>query len=479
VPIFSQSDRITISKRQITIPNENAVFDFNITKLGNEEDKFEEIDEVNELFYNEHNNNINYYFDESEHGAGLQYTKITQQDIDDAVNQDPANIFFPTSPPYTFLNPKVADKVNGLPTTNVAGEAPILTDTTVQTEGLLEYIDWMRNGITSSIGDDTLIIAYSGGTTMEVTLGLPDPNTYIAIQDVGLFYVTAKGPIGGGPNLGTELTVIPIIAGTGVLGDTIQSNIPGYSDGARQSPGSPGLLSGYSSSINGKILAWETKLNNQLTALNLNADNRAPQTTEIANSIADINNALSIISNWLAAPFSGVGGKFTDSQILLIESEANDRLNYLTTRATEITIALGNVTQDMSGNVSGNGIFKSRYDTLNLRINKVSGSLSNKIRLGIAKSGPQGQKDGNLAALSQYDQFFLTTKLTVNANGTNTITVDSVSGFSISNTVFVMADTQSELTGTITNISGLDVTLDFIVPSNYTIINKARLYKLL
>lgn len=67
--------------------------------------------------------------------------------------------------------------------------------------------------------------------------------------------------------------------------------------------------------------------------------------------------------------------------------------------------------------------------------------------------------------------------LSENANGTNVVKVASVTGFAVSDTIFVMADGETELTGTISAIAAPNITLSFIVPATYTKDKKARIYK--
>jgi uncharacterized membrane protein len=76
-----------------------------------------------------------------------------------------------------------------------------------------------------------------------------------------------------------------------------------------------------------------------------------------------------------------------------------------------------------------------------------------------------------------YNTELRTEPLAANATGNNVISVASVTGLAVSNAIFIVADSLSELSGTITAINGLNITVSFAVPNTYTKALKARLYK--
>ena len=76
-----------------------------------------------------------------------------------------------------------------------------------------------------------------------------------------------------------------------------------------------------------------------------------------------------------------------------------------------------------------------------------------------------------------YNSSLRTEKLTQNADGTNKVYVVSTTGFSASNTVYVVADNLTELTGTITSLDTTSITLNITIPNTYTSALRARIYK--
>jgi len=56
---------------------------------------------------------------------------------------------------------------------------------------------------------------------------------------------------------------------------------------------------------------------------------------------------------------------------------------------------------------------------------------------------------------------------------------ESLSGFSVGDRVYLVADDQEELSGSIEEINGNRAKLTFSVPKKYTTSNNTRIYKLL
>jgi hypothetical protein len=114
-----------------------------------------------------------------------------------------------------------------------------------------------------------------------------------------------------------------------------------------------------------------------------------------------------------------------------------------------------------------------------LRLNTIGGSLANIEGL---KKAIQAQdniiQSGNLSSQA-YDLALKASKFIAPANGTKSIHVENSGIFSVGDSVFVCADEQAELSGTIVQIAGTRIDLDFEVPQKYTALNNSRLYKVI
>jgi hypothetical protein len=223
--------------------------------------------------------------------------------------------------------------------------------------------------------------------------------------------------------------------------------------------------------------AWETYLNAEKTALLANTD--PLETANIAAALADVNNSLAQIALWEALPDYAVNGKLDGTGILILTNETAARLIYIPTRISQIDTRLGTVTQNLDGTIASfSGLYGARYINVDSRINIADGTLSKQVGAELAKR----VQNETIANNNNYKSYLETnvlraTKLTANANGTNIISVDNVTGLAVTNTIYIVSETQTELTGTITAINGLNITLSFTVPATFTISDIARLIK--
>lgn len=222
---------------------------------------------------------------------------------------------------------------------------------------------------------------------------------------------------------------------------------------------------------------WEASLNSEKTALLANTDSQ--ETANIAAALADVNNSLAQIAAWEALADYAIDGKLDGTGLAILTNETAARLVYITTRITQIDTRLGSLTQNPDGTLSSpSGLYFARYINIDSRLNLATGTLSKQVGIELAVRVQNETITNNNDYKTYLDNNVLrATKLTANANGTNTIAVADVTGLSVSNTVYVVSETQTELTGTITAINGLNVTLSFTVPATFTVGDIARLLK--
>jgi hypothetical protein len=222
---------------------------------------------------------------------------------------------------------------------------------------------------------------------------------------------------------------------------------------------------------------WESYLNAQKAALVANTDSQ--ESANITAAIADIDNALVEIAAWEALPDYAIDGKLDGTGIQILTDETAARLAFIPTRITQIDTRLGTIVQNLDGTISSfSGLYGARYINVDSRINLADGTLSKQVGTELAKRvQSETINNNNNYKIYLEDNVLIASKLTANANGTNTIFISDATGLLVSDTIFVTSETQSELTGTITNINGLEITLSFIVPATFTTSDLARLIK--
>lgn len=254
---------------------------------------------------------------------------------------------------------------------------------------------------------------------------------------------------------------------------------------------------------------WELYLTSQKTALTNNEEIRTAKQAENTAALADVNNALLVISTWKAKPDTGATGKFSDGEINTIDSEITARNVFIASRLTQIETSLGGIVDYNDGTYDPSGTNQDalyvNYDLMNKRINRIFGSLSKYIRNSSSSNNLQQLTDvntdfsdtsGGIPGTGLYDNDIIVTKFVQDSNGTNIIEVESASGLSVGDSVFIVSETQVELPllsipGSIiaispkitvsggTSITTYLVTLSFQVPDTYIKLDLARLYKIL
>lgn len=479
---LTQPQRIQISGEMVDLPLKvQAALDTQ-TQLAGVKTDLQNKDSSLKIFFDKYNDIANAYQTERRWVDGTTYSTITNTDVDDSAQKKPGNKFFPTDGSWINFQPKKHASSEGLPTSNSTDEELEIFTKSLQTGGLTALLDFLLNGQTSAVANDTLGAAYNPGAgTMTVTTGGQTVGKLLIVEGggfSGLFLVTAA--------VGPLLTVTEVIAPDGILPmttSTVKENITAFTNTERNTLVSTlyqNVLTELTNKIIASVLTWETAISNQLTQLNLNTDSRSPQAAEITAAKADITNAKNIIDTWQALPNTGTLGtdsKFVNVNITPLQAEVIARTSFSTTRNTQITTALGSISQAGNGTFTGVGIYFERFNQINLRINLAGGPLTEFYEKSVADAALSQIVNTANTTSTTYNSELRTEPLSVNANGTTTITVASVTGFAVSNTVFVMADTLTELTGTITGISGLNITLSFVVPNTYTKELKARIYK--
>lgn len=474
---LSQTERIQISGEQVDLPLKITTANNTIAQLADVKTDLLNQDNSLKIFFDKYNDIINSYQTERMWIDGTTYALVTNTDLDNSAQKISGNKFFPTDGSWINFQPKKHPSSEGLPTTlSPNSELGIFLSTS---SGLIKLLDFLPNGQSSGVADDTLTTAYTPGSgTMLVTTGG---------QTIGNLLLVKNGSISGLfkvlTSVGTTLTVEEVVPPNGTLpisADVIE-NITAFTNSERNtltSATAQNVLTGLANLIISLVLSWETALNNQLTALNSNFDSGA--TSEIADAIADINDAKSVIDTWQAFPSTGTllnDSKFVNANITSLQAEVLARQTFTSTRITQIITALGSITQNANGTYTGTGFYHLRFIQIDSRINLAGGPLTEYYEKNLATSALTQIVTNANNRFTAFNSELRTEALTQNATGETKVSVASVTGYSVSDTIFVMADNEIELTGTISAIVALNITLSFIVPATYTKDKRARIYK--
>lgn len=479
---LTQPQRIQISGEMVDLPLKVQSALDTQAQIVDVKTDLQNKDNSLKIFFDKYNDMANAYQTEHRWINGTTYSTIINSELEDAAQRKPGNKFFATDGSWLNFQPKKHISSEGLPTSISGGHETEIFTKSIQTGGLTALLNFLLNGQVSVVVNDTLAAAYTPGSgTMTVTTGGQTVGNLIIVEGggfSGLFLVDTA--------VGTLLTVTEVFAPNGTLPmttSTVKENIVAFTNTERNTLISTlyqNVLTLLTNAIIASVLSWETVLNNPLAQLNLNTDSRSPQATEITTAKADINNAKSIIDLWQALPNTGVtllDSKFVNVNITPIQSEVTARTSFNTTRVTQITTALGSISQAVDGSFTGTGVYFLRFTQINLRINLVGGPLTEYYEKNLAVSALAEIANTAVGTSVTYNTELRMEPLTANATGTNIVAVASTTGLAVSNSIYIVADSLSELSGTITAINGLNITVSFTVPNTYTKALRARLYK--
>lgn len=439
--------------------------------------------ETHKLFFTDENTKADSYQNEQRHLDGTTYVPITFTQVDDAAQRKTGNIFFPSD--WTKFPPKLPASGNGNPTSNSGNNEDIVLNDTFDNNGLLALTNFIQ--ATQTGASDTLREPYSGGTTLEVDLGNQTPGKFLLVTGGGFSALLKTVSVddvvnpSAPPPTVKETTVQVVIATDGTIptSSTVTEAFT-FSNADRNDPSTTAyenVLNGLFALIEPRVNLWNTAITNQLTQLNGNIDDNP----DIATAITDATDAQTVISTWLALPDTGSTGsdsKYTDNNLANIENEAAARNTFRTSRVAQIAGALGTAIQDNQGKVTGDGIFKIRFDTISLMINGLKGPLAQFYNLDIGASVANADIDNAKTKKQVFSSKVLVTKFAENPTVVGpTVKVVSATGFAISDQVVVVGTGLDDIVADITNVSGDDITLSKDVPLEYNADANAGLAK--
>lgn len=424
-------------------------------------------------YNNAHIERITPYETEHRWLDGTTYTTITQSQIETVdATTGRSTYFFPLN--WEFNNAKLSPNANGNPkTVNINSESYTL-NSILENNGLIALTTLLRNGQSSVVISDTLNTTYTAGaTTIEVN------NT--GHTNGNLLYIAGSGTsalVRITNVVTTTLTITEIIAPANPIiaaGSSVIENIPGFTNTERNtliSATYQRILTQLTNKIITAATLWNTSLDNQLAQLNINIDAAA----QIATAKTNVNNAKTGYNTWFALSNTGISGKFVNTSLDNLASAYNTKYSLLASRVSEITTALGSISQDAQGNYAGVGLYLQRFKCLNFLINGSDGPLFAIEGLKKAKTTFEQKVSNVTDKLATFSNLVRYGAATTDPT-TNTIVIDNVSSFSVADNVKLTGNDLPTIDATISSISGANVVLNIAIPKEYTKATKAGIIK--
>lgn len=517
---LTSDNRIAISRRIVKLDTEIEFFGSAETNNTSDLAIFTQTDNMNKTFMDFYHGIATAYEDEKRALNGDIADSFDETDVLNSAKELVNNIFYPndfttgspnnpnllpgsidTDIPPDGISDDMVNEVNGLASTtdsyyeqNLLSFAP--TAGINSGDGIAQLIDILTLGFTPSASASTSLSAdyVIGSGTMDVASGANIANgEYLLVTKTtgslsALFLVKS----GGGT---TTLSVYEIVSPTAditisIPDTSVVNTFSGFSNSERNTLTASGIeqdvldgltTTGTNCLIN-KVLAWETKVGDQNTAIASNDEERATQQGQLTSATTANTTTEGVINTWQALANTGASGKFVDSSLGTLDTHVASRISTASTRVTQIETALGSVTDDGDGTVSfsaSTDIYPERYKALNYRIHRGLGSLKRKVGLEQNANLLGSMLDLLNDSQTDYENRVIATKLSSNADGTAQIEVEDSTGFALSDTVYVVSETQSELSGTIRYIDENTIVLSFKVSTDYLTNDLARLYKVL
>jgi len=445
------------------------------------------------------------YHEEIKYLNDTLYTDYDVANIDASGPRQPPH-YPDTGPPYWLKKiPKKIDSNSGLPSSSYGGtlESGVIAIAEAS-------IDLIKNGYSDGAVDDTLFSAYSGGGQIEVTSGGFSIGNIIVVDNSNVSFIatvdnitpqsaggTCSNPIytdqatcelngetwTPGPPVGAELLDITILAGPAStplpIGSRVRNFHPGFSNAEREgssTPYAPEVLTYWAGLLDQDMIDVNDLLGSILVAVQGNDSKK--EETELLTAETNITDAQTAISDWQGFPATGVGvGRYGDTGLLTIENMFAARSAQRAPRITEITTALGTLSQDAEGNFTGSGAYLDLFTWIDLRLNLAGGTLTGWYNFGNIEDVFNQQIRTTQDKRDEYDVLFRIEELSEDADGSATIKVTDVSGFANSDTVKVIANGQAVITATILSIGIGQITLSTTISTDYSLENRARILK--
>lgn len=459
---LSQTDRIAISKKLVSIPDQNAGADKTKVELEKSRVEAEKKDDGNRSIQTDIEGFLNQYQLEAELLDGLKREVVSEQDMLDAANRKEANFFFPNTPltPLPSLADGVWKNFPPFSRSKAVGKKYFEDHTIIRKEQ--DIIDEIKAEIATIEGFPE-VERSSGEGCETVDQGVCDPD-------------------------GGETTQQECIDN----GGSWTPNLVGVR-------GASALLPNFNT-LKARIDEWRAFILDERSKVVTNDPDAAKQTENDA-AKQNIDDTVAAIDAWKDLQDFDTSKNLPDDcddfydydkddfdesklrpyELNPFKDEIAARETFSQTRKDQVVANLGSIDQDMeSGTINGGeGLYFKRFRIIDQRLNVMNGSLSQKVAAEKGKEAQDKLKESNAIGEGAYADVMFATKLKAPASNTGTVHVEDGSQFATGDTVYVVADKQDEITGTVTKTDGNTLFLDVNIPEKYEPSNLTRVYKLL
>tara|TARA_R100000951_G_scaffold101420_1_gene92908 strand:- start:7838 stop:9256 length:1419 start_codon:yes stop_codon:yes gene_type:complete len=469
---FSKQDRIEISLEIINTENKIKAADAGIASAAQTVIDLTAKDNPNKVILDERTENINPYQSELLLLDGITRSELVESVMIDSAKRLLGNSFFPN---------------------NINAPLPSLPDGVWKA-----LIPFSR---THAIGKTNLEVYPATGARIEQDIiddieaeillieAEPEPNRATGLE------CTAGGGCAGEDNP-PQLTEAACLLDNGVWTSGSDSYITDVS------------VATSLTTLKTLVQEWEDRMNAEKALIPVAIEANSTRIAGNTNAISDIDNAIAIIDTWQATQDydtttvlpTGTDGsgcilydaleesdfeqaKIQPTTLALLKDELTARTAYAASRAVELAgdDYLGTITQDLgSGDLTAfTGLYGERMLFIDMRLNGLGGSLSKKIGAEATGGFQEDFKGNALRAEAALSIVMTAVKAMAPGIDTKYLNIKDVSGFSVGDRIYVVANEQEELSGSIDEIDGNRVKLTFKIPKKYTISNKTRIYKVL
>jgi hypothetical protein len=459
---LTQDERISISKKIVQIPLQNAASDTISAQIGEQKAKAQKEDDANKTLQDDVTSLINGYQLEMARADGNGRNELLEQDMIDGANRKLQNFFFPNDPQtptpsipdgvWKYFIPFAYNKAIGKSYLETYSIVTKESDLITAVSNAIAVVESFSN-ITRSTGQSC-----NAGGTCSLPLYTTQATCENATPTPGVWTPSGSDIIDNDPAMQA--------AGTALIN---------------------------------AIQAWEDFINGTF-AIVVTTDTDPTRSAQNIASKADITNSLSVINAWQAlttyntahgqTTCSGFNSynvnllgpvKFRAAELNLIKDEIVARTSFVATRIGELSANLGTVVQNMADGslTTATGFYGRRMRIINTRLNAMGGSLTKLKGLERGQDAQEQAKDSNDNTAQVYQSVMTCSAFRAPSTGNATIHLLDGSGFSAGNTVYVCAENQEEIQTTILSVSGNTVFLADKIPQKYRQNEFARLYKVL
>lgn len=465
---LTKQDRIELSSKLSGAADEKSTVDQTIAIFDQAKAKAESKDSPNKKLMDERTLLINPYQNELKLLDGIARTELTESIVLDSAKKVLGNSLFPNQTGVAL--PSIPSGV---------------------------WMNFSPFSRTHAIGKNNLEAYVSTGNRSEQNI-ITDINAKISLIEANIIATRATGKKGittgsctGATPPGSGTTQALCVANGGVWTSGPDAFVADT------------VIQGLLTSLKPLVQEWEDILNSQKNIITPISDSNSIRKTQNLAAISDIDNSIVVINNWQAiqdydtttplpstiAAFNALTQsyfqqtKMQPTTLQKLKNELIARSSYITTRMSQVSGSdyLGSITQDMSnGSITATqGLYGERMLFINMRINLVGGTLSEVVGFSLSKTSQNEIKQSIEIASQGIGLIMKASKAVAPGIDTKYMNFENLSDFSVGDRVYLVADDQEELSGSIEEITGNRAKLTFFISKKYTTSNNTRIYKLL